>query len=124
MTDLLKIGSYIIPVKVAISEQEYIQGLMNQINPYPMAFPYTKSQVISFWMKDTPAPLDIIFCNQGKITKIAQGKPYSENRIIGFGDLVVELPSNQYSLQISEVVNLSYSIITLANKYQYSLRTY
>jgi uncharacterized membrane protein (UPF0127 family) len=45
-------------------------------------------------MKNTPSPLDIIFCHNGQVIEICKGEPNS-TKIVGgfnFSDLVVELP--------------------------------
>lgn len=52
----------------------------------------------SFWMKDCVIPLDIIFINDGKITKIHPNCPPCRSddceSYSGFGSLVLELPAN------------------------------
>jgi hypothetical protein len=45
-------------------------------------------------MHNTPSPLDIIFCKEGKIVDIRKGEPYSTS-LIGVNDvtdLIVEFP--------------------------------
>lgn len=82
-------------VLLAISEDEQSRGLMRVEPPVPnMVFIYAHPKVTKFWMANTPAPLDIIFCHAGKITQICKGEPYS-TKLIGddlISDLVVELP--------------------------------
>ena len=51
-------------------------------------------------MKNTISPLDIIFCNAGKVVAVMQGEPMS-TKMIGPGqpsDLVVELPAGSASV--------------------------
>ena len=90
------IDNLVMPALFAISDVEQNQGLMFRKPPVPnMAFLYKFPQVNKFWMKSTPAPLDIIFCHNGKISQICYGEPYS-TRIIGneeLSDLVIELPA-------------------------------
>lgn len=84
------------PVLLAITRQEQQFGLMYKEPPLPcMAFIYNTPSHNSFWMKSVKAPLDLVFCNGGKIVSIAQGEPYS-TRVIDPGvesDLVIEMPA-------------------------------
>lgn len=80
---------------LAISEEEQAHGLMHQEWPPPiMSFVYTSPRINRFWMKNTPSPLDIIFCHAGKVSEICQGEPYSTAAIGSnlLSDLVIELP--------------------------------
>src|SRR5271170_883578 len=81
---------------LAISEEEQSRGLMYVDPPAPnMAFLYGYPKINKFWMKNTKAPLDIVFANKNKIVSICSGKPYS-TEIIGdnrLSDLVVEFPA-------------------------------
>jgi uncharacterized membrane protein (UPF0127 family) len=84
----------IFPTLLAISEDEQAQGLMGKAWPPPiMSFIYAEPRYNRFWMKNTPSPLDIIFCQGGEIVEICKGEPNS-TEIIGSGtsDLVIELP--------------------------------
>ena len=80
---------------LAVSEEDQAKGLMYVEPPVPnMTFVYAQPKINFFWMKATKAPLDIIFCNGGKVSQICYGEPYS-TRIIGdhkYSDLVIELP--------------------------------
>jgi len=62
-------------VEVARSAQEQETGLMNRPSLGPdrgMIFPYDPPQPVSFWMKDTLIPLDMIFIRpDGSIARIA-----------------------------------------------------
>jgi uncharacterized membrane protein (UPF0127 family) len=85
----------IFPTLLAISESEQSQGLMHQSWPPPiMAFIYAEPKYNRFWMKNTPSPLDIIFCHGGKVTQICKGEPYSTEMIgdMRLSDLVIEFP--------------------------------
>ena len=68
---------------------------MNIDPPTPnMTFIYDSPKINKFWMKNTKASLDILFCNNGKVLRICKGEPYSTS-IIGedeYSDLVIELP--------------------------------
>jgi len=107
---------------VAISEQEKITGLMGKEWPPPiMSFPNIDRQISKFWMKNTPSPLDIIFCNAGKVIAIEKGIPNSKE-IVGPdspSDLVVELPfglAAKLEIKPGASVRLEYDILTLAKK--------
>ena len=80
---------------LAISHEEQEKGLMGQSWPPPiMTFVYNEPKINKFWMKNTPSPLDIIFCSNGKVSQICLGEPNSTS-IIGdddYSDLVIELP--------------------------------
>lgn len=91
----LYVKNNIFPTLLAISEDEQSYGLMYQSWPPPiMSFVYGAPRINKFWMKNTPSPLDIVFCFQGKVRKICKGEPHSTS-IIGddnFSDLVIEFP--------------------------------
>jgi len=91
---LIKTKNSEFSVLLAITAEEQERGLMEQKWPPPcMAFVYQNPRFSSFWMKNTPSPLDIVFCLDGKITKICKGEPYSTALIDGgLSDLVVEFP--------------------------------
>lgn len=84
----------ILPTLLAISAEEQEKGLMHQEWPPPvMSFIYAFPSVNRFWMKNTPSPLDIVFCHKGKIAEICYGEPNS-TQVVGsqLSDLVIELP--------------------------------
>jgi uncharacterized membrane protein (UPF0127 family) len=85
----------VFPTLLAISADEQSKGLMFEKFPPPiMSFIYTEPQINKFWMKNTPSPLDIIFCCDGEIKQICVGEPYSTQTIGGDNpsNLVIELP--------------------------------
>jgi uncharacterized protein len=94
-TGYVYIHNNVFPSLLAISEEEQGKGLMGQEWPPPiMSFIYAKPKVNKFWMKNTPSPLDIVFCHQGKVSQICYGEPHS-TAVIGddkFSDLIIELP--------------------------------
>jgi uncharacterized membrane protein (UPF0127 family) len=88
------IHNNVFPTLLAISSEEQSKGLMHQEWPPPvMAFIYAFPSVNRFWMKNTPSPLDIVFCHKGKVAEICYGEPHS-TQVIGtqLSDLVIELP--------------------------------
>ncbi len=104
----ITIGPLKIKTLFAISQQEQQTGLMHQEWPPPvMSFIYDKPSFNSFWMKNTPSPLDIVFCCNGKITEIYKGEPNSIKIIGGRqpSDLVIELPygtCQAYNININD----------------------
>jgi uncharacterized membrane protein (UPF0127 family) len=84
----------IFPTILALTPEEQSVGLMYQTHPPVMSFVYAAPQINRFWMYNTPCPLDIIFCCDGKVSQICRGEPNS-TKIIGgdmYSDLVVECP--------------------------------
>lgn len=111
-TGIVCIGNNVFETFLACSEQEQQIGLMYMEPPTPnMTFVYTKPQINKFWMKNTVAELDILFCNNGIVTQICKGEPYSTAPIGGneFSDLVIELPYGtvkKLSIKIGSSVTL------------------
>ena len=68
-------------VEVARSEAEQARGMMFRAKLAPdagMVFPFDTPRVASFWMKDCPHPLDMIFIRaDGSIARIVTAVPYS-----------------------------------------------
>lgn len=88
----VKVADKTYTVSVARTEEEKEKGLMG-VETLPenegMLFDYTDDPQteISFWMKDTLIPLDIIFINnQGVVAAIAQGEPLSEEQLACVAD--------------------------------------
>lgn len=91
----IHIANNIFPTLLAISEDEQTKGLMFEAWPPPiMSFVYAMPKVNVFWMKNTPSPLDIVFCCNGKVSQICKGEPHSTSLIGDYthSDLVVEFP--------------------------------
>jgi len=107
---IICVGNNIFETLLAITAQEQERGLMYVDPPIPnMTFVYERPQINKFWMANTKAPLDIIFCNAGKVSQICAGEPFSTT-IIGdnkFSDLVVELP---YGTAIKNNIKIGHSI--------------
>lgn len=89
------INDLVFPTLLAISAEEQGRGLMFEEWPPPvMSFLYASPRVNKFWMKNTPSPLDIVFCCNGKVTQLHYGEPHSTS-VIGYespSDLIIELP--------------------------------
>lgn len=105
---------------MAITAEEQEQGLMfvNKLPP-SMTFVYDRPKLNSFWMKNTPQPLDIIFCLNNKIVDFIEGEPYS-TKILGgksLSDLVIEMPRGSYKkmgMAIGEDIEIQYLPQTLS----------
>ena len=94
-TGIIAVGNNLFETLLAISAQEQERGLMYIEPPTPnMAFIYERPGINKFWMANTKAPLDIVFCYAGKVTQICVGEPFSTSMIGDnkFSDLVVEFP--------------------------------
>lgn len=104
------IHNNVFPTLLAISSSEQEQGLMFQEWPPPvMSFIYAQPKINKFWMKNTPSPLDIIFCYKNKISQICKGEPNSTS-IIGddkYSDLIIELP---YGTVAKSDIKLGHSV--------------
>jgi hypothetical protein len=77
-------------VELAISPDERAEGLMFRREMAPnagMLFLYPQDQAVTFWMKNTYLPLDMIFiAADGKITQIVKAaRPLSEDLIPSSG---------------------------------------
>jgi hypothetical protein len=79
-------NSFRFNVELAISPDERAAGLMFRKELAPnagMLFLYPQDQAVTFWMKNTYLPLDMVFiAADGKITQVVKGaKPLSEDLI-------------------------------------------
>lgn len=89
---------HVFRVEVAATQMDQAKGLMfrTQLGPYEgMIFPRDPYSQASFWMKNTPLSLDIIFVGtDGRISNIAANTvPYSLDSVTsdGIASLVLEL---------------------------------
>lgn len=83
-------GKRTLRVEVAASEAEQARGLMFRTELGPdegMLFPRNPPDVASFWMKNTPLPLDIIFIGTDRkvINVAADTVPYSLDSVMARG---------------------------------------
>ena len=95
-------------VELAINNEERQRGLMFRKGMElsdGMMFVYERPQRVSFWMKNTSIPLDIIFADEaGVITKIFENaRPFSTTSIFGGYDV-------QYVLEINAGLTKSLGI--------------
>lgn len=81
----INIGDKEYEVSLAITEEEKengLQGRKNLDNNEGMLFVYEEPQIVSFWMKDTEVPLDIIFIDdEFEVISVHKGKPFNETPI-------------------------------------------
>jgi len=108
----LYIKNDVFPTLLAISASEQAKGLMHEPFPPPiMSFIYSYAGINNFWMKDTPSPLDIVFCHKGRINQICHGIPFSTEIISGNcpSNLIVEFPAGtvkQCGIKIGDDIGL------------------
>ena len=97
MTVTTEIGRLDIAVEIARSPVERSRGLMFRERlpqGQGMLFVFEEPDFLSFWMKNTPQPLDIIYMAQdGKVVSIRAGEPFSTDTIPSGGpaQFVLEL---------------------------------
>ncbi|MFZ4639321.1 MAG: DUF192 domain-containing protein [Nodosilinea sp.] len=105
ITAVAQLGSQEIFLEVASTPEQQSLGLMYR-DPLPadrgMIFPMLRPRPVSFWMKNVPVPLDMVFIYQGKIRAIIANVPPCEidpcpiygpnNQIV---DQVIELRSGR-----------------------------
>lgn len=108
-------------VSLAVTSEEQNRGLMGKPYPPPLLlFPYKKASIKKFWMKDTPSPLDIIFCNANCVIYIGKGEPFNEN-LIGPNEksnLVLEAPHgfvDYYNISVGDKIRVRYNKVEIEN---------
>lgn len=85
----ITIGDKNYKVEIADTPEKQKQGLMGRESlpkDQGMLFVYDEPQKVSYWMKDTTIPLDIIFIDDDmEVQSVREGKPMSEEPIIEEG---------------------------------------
>lgn len=78
-------GAHRFTVEIAATPEQQEKGLMFNRSLGPdegMIFPYDPPQNVSFWMRNTLIPLDIIFIRPDRtIARITTGKPLDETSL-------------------------------------------
>jgi uncharacterized protein len=104
----ITVGVKTVKMQLAVKPREMEQGLMGRRDLKPdegMLFVYERPQKMSFWMRNTPTPLDIGFFNaEGVLKEIYQMYPYDETPVSSRGDeLKFALEMNQGWFAANEV---------------------
>ena len=95
----VQVGEKSYLVHISYTQQEKNQGLQQTSkldDNEGMLFVYDEPQDVSFWMKNTTIPLDIIFINEDEeVISVKQGTPMSEEPITESGvQYVLEVNQN------------------------------
>jgi uncharacterized protein len=103
-------------IKLAISPEEQNKGLMGVEWPPPLLlFPYKTAAIRQFWMKNTPSPLDIIFCNSNHVIYIGEGEPFNSKKLIGPNEnstFVLEAPrgfADYHDIKVGSKIRVVYT---------------
>ncbi|MCY7408515.1 MAG: DUF192 domain-containing protein [Alkalinema sp. CAN_BIN05] len=78
ITAKITIGGSLLNLEVARSPQEQAMGLMYRPalpDDRGMLFPMTPARPVTFWMRNVPVALDMVFLYQGKVKAIAPSVP-------------------------------------------------
>jgi hypothetical protein len=80
-------GAHHFTVEVAQTAEQQAIGMMFRTavpGDHGMIFPYDPPQDVSFWMKNCPIPLDMLFIrSDGTIVRIVTAKPQDESPVPG-----------------------------------------
>lgn len=81
----LRIDGVALEAQIAIRIDEMQRGLMHRRDLGPdqgMIFLYQRPQALSFWMRNTPLPLDIgFFTSDGVLTEVVAMQPFDETAV-------------------------------------------
>lgn len=81
----LRVGDRVIQVQLAVTRAETTRGLMNRHEMAPdegMLFVYPRPIQASFWMKNTPLPLDIgFFTPDGTLVEVYRMHPHDQTSV-------------------------------------------
>ncbi|GAB1488179.1 hypothetical protein MASR2M8_06240 [Opitutaceae bacterium] len=95
----VKLGDKTVQLQFAVSSLEMQRGLMERRDLKPdqgMIFVYPHGQSLSFWMRNTPTPLDIgFFTADGELREIYPLHPFDETSV----------PSRRRDLQFAVEMN-------------------
>ncbi len=88
----IKVGAETVRMQVAVTQAEMERGLMQRRDLQPdegMIFVYERPQAMSFWMKNTPTPLDIgYFTADGALRETYPMYPFDETNIQSHSDQI------------------------------------
>lgn len=81
----IKVGEVVVRMQLAVRPAEMQRGLMERRNLGPddgMIFVYERPQQMSFWMHNTPTPLDIgFFTRDGTLQEVYPLHPFDETSV-------------------------------------------
>lgn len=81
----IKVGAQVVHLQLAVAMPEMERGLMDRRDLGPddgMLFVYERPQRMSFWMRNTPTPLDIGFFDRtGRLEEIYPLQPFDETSV-------------------------------------------
>jgi uncharacterized membrane protein (UPF0127 family) len=90
------------------SRQTGLQGVESLAPGTGMLFIFDEPQPVSFWMKDTLIPLDIVYINEyGEVLDVYEGTPNSEEMLEGVGVKYVLEVNQDSGIKIGDDVDLS-----------------
>jgi uncharacterized protein len=82
---VIQVGDKPVKMQLAVKPREMEHGLMERTDLKPdegMLFVYAGTQQMSFWMRNTPTPLDIgFFTTDGTLKEVFQMQPYDETPV-------------------------------------------
>lgn len=91
-----------VKAEMAVENEDRMKGFMFRKNipeGTGMLFVFEYDQILSFWMKNTPAPLSIAYITSaGKIKDIMDMKPYSQSSHVstGYVRYALEVPQGWF----------------------------
>jgi uncharacterized membrane protein (UPF0127 family) len=96
----IRVGEKTVRMQLAVRMEEMQRGLMDRRDlgaDDGMIFVYEKPQQMSFWMRNTPTPLDIgFFRSDGSLAEVHPLHPFDERPVASGGsDLRFALETNQ-----------------------------
>ncbi len=96
----IRVGERTVRMQLAVRNEEMQRGLMGRRDlgtDDGMIFVYEKPQGMSFWMRNTPTPLDIgFFQPDGVLAEIYPLHPFDENTVTSRGDRL------QFALELNQ----------------------
>ncbi len=96
----IRVGERPVQMQLALQQSEMQHGLMARLELAPdsgMLFVYLKPQRMSFWMRNTPLPLDIgFFGSDGRLREIYQLHPFDETPVSTRGNKL------QFALEMNQ----------------------
>ena len=95
----MRLGNTEFTLEVAADAMSRERGLMRRDSmpaDHGMIFVFREPQRLSFWMKDTRIPLDIVYVDaSGKVDSVKQMQPYVRTAVYSDGDVKWAIELNQ-----------------------------